>query len=55
MYIGLGRSFGKDTFWSLILLWLLGPIGILILAFDKSKYLGPGGSTTLIPQQPVAQ
>lgn len=65
LYIGLGRTFGKSPVWSLILLWLLGPIGIIILAFDKSTYTPPGTLSTpnsptsnnlppAIPQQPVA-
>lgn len=35
--IDLGRKFGKDPIFSVVLLWLLG-IGLLILAFDSSKY-----------------
>ncbi len=39
--IDMGKSFGKDTLFSLILLWLLTPIGYLILGFGDAQYLGP--------------
>jgi hypothetical protein len=54
LYVCLGKTFGKNPLWSFILLWILNPIGILILAFDKSKYLGHGGSSTPVIQQPVS-
>ncbi|MCA9949599.1 MAG: hypothetical protein KDE48_08140 [Anaerolineales bacterium] len=39
--IDMGTSFGKDTLFSLILLWLFTPIGYLILGFGDAQYQGP--------------
>lgn len=39
--IDMGKSFGKDTLFSLILLWLFTPIGYLILGFGDAQYQGP--------------
>lgn len=39
--IDMGTSFGKDTLFSLILLWLFTPIGYLILGFGDAQYMGP--------------
>jgi hypothetical protein len=38
--IDLGKAFGKDAGYSIILLWLFSLIGYLILGFGKDKYLG---------------
>jgi len=62
LYINLGRTFGKDAFWSIILLYILNPIGQLILGFGKSTYMATGAPLAsihnppqTIPQQPVSQ
>jgi hypothetical protein len=39
--IDAGKSFGKDTIYSVILLWFLTPIGFLILGFGDAEYQGP--------------
>jgi hypothetical protein len=41
--ISLGNSFGKGAAFSIFLLMCLSPIGMGILAFGGSPYLGPGG------------
>lgn len=45
VYWQLGKSFGKSSAFCLGLV-LLNGIFILILAFDKSKYIGPKGEPT---------
>jgi hypothetical protein len=40
--LDLGKSFGKSTLFSVLLL-ILFPIGWLIIGFDRSEYVGPGG------------
>ena len=44
--LDLGKSFGKGAMFSIFLLFLLAPIGFLILGFGQDKYLGPGGKST---------
>lgn len=38
--IDLGKAFGKDPVFSVILLWFFSIIGYLILGFGKDKYVG---------------
>ena len=44
----LGKSFGKDTGFSILALWLFSIVGYLMLGFGKDKYLGPKQS--VLPQ-----
>lgn len=39
--IDLGKAFGKDTVWSIFLLFFLHVVGLSILAFSKVKYTKP--------------
>jgi hypothetical protein len=39
--VDLARSFGRSTLFGVILLWLLGAIGFLILGFGSARYVGP--------------
>lgn len=41
LYLRLGQSFGKSTGWCIIFLWLLTPIGLLMLGFGNDYYEGP--------------
>ncbi len=41
--ISLGRSFGRSTAFSVLLLFFCQVIGLAILAFGNSRYEGPGG------------
>jgi hypothetical protein len=43
--LDLGKSFGKDPVFSIVLLWLFSIIGYLILGFGSDKYVGPGGQS----------
>lgn len=43
MALAVGKSYGKSALWSVICLWLLGPIGWLILGFGGARYRGPAG------------
>jgi len=38
--IDLGKAFGKDAAYSVVLLWFFSLIGYLMLGFGKDKYLG---------------
>jgi len=38
--IDLGKAFGKDAAYSVVLLWFFSIIGYLMLGFGKDKYLG---------------
>jgi hypothetical protein len=40
--IALGKTFGKSAVFSFFLLFLLSPIGMGILAFGDSRYVGTG-------------
>lgn len=51
--LDLGKSFGKSEVYSIILLWLLNPIGMLILAFGGDKYIGPRGQQAASPAAPA--
>jgi hypothetical protein len=44
--IDLGKSFGKSTAYSVVLLWLFSLVGYCLLAFGSDQYLGPGGNKT---------
>ncbi len=39
--IDMAKSFGKDTLYGVLLLWLFAPIGYLILGFSDAQYVGP--------------
>jgi ABC-type uncharacterized transport system permease subunit len=39
--IDLAKSFGKDTLYGVILLWLFAPVGYLLLGFGDAQYVGP--------------
>ncbi len=39
--IDVAKAFGKDTIFGLVLLFLLCPIGVLILGFGSAAYQGP--------------
>jgi hypothetical protein len=43
--LGFGRAFGKGGAFSFFLLFCFQIIGIAIIAFDSSRYVGPGGET----------
>jgi len=40
MALDLGKAFGKDAGFSIVLLWLFSIIGYLILGFGKAEYKG---------------
>ncbi len=42
--IDMAKSFGKDVVYGLLLLWLLAPIGYLILGFGDAEYQGPAAA-----------
>lgn len=44
---GAGRAFGKDGWFSFLLLWLFSPIGLLIIGYGNAQFRGPGGSPDL--------
>ncbi len=39
--LDMGKSFGKDSLYSILLLWLLTPLGYLMLGFGDAQYEGP--------------
>lgn len=39
--LDLAKAFGKSTLFGVVALWLLGPIGYLILGFSDAKYTQP--------------
>jgi len=39
--IDLAKSFGQSPVFGVVLLWLLGAIGWLVLGFGSAKYIGP--------------
>jgi len=43
--IDIAKSFGQSTVFGVVLLFLLGGIGYLILGFGNYRYLGPAGAT----------
>ena len=44
MSIDMAKSFGKDTAYGVLLLWLLNVIGYLILGFGSAEYQGPAAA-----------
>ncbi len=42
--IDMAKSFGKDVIYGILLLWLLAPIGYLILGFGDAEYQGPAAA-----------
>lgn len=42
--IDIAKSFGKDALYGVILLWLFGAIGYLILGFGDAQYQGPAAA-----------
>jgi Family of unknown function (DUF5684) len=42
--IEVAKSFGQSAAWGVVLLFLLGGIGYLMLGFGNYRYIGPGGS-----------
>ncbi|MBP7821142.1 signal peptidase I [Candidatus Saccharibacteria bacterium] len=47
--LDLGKSFGKDTVWSVFLLIVFQIIGYLMLGFGSSKYVGPAAAGGAAP------
>ena len=49
--IAFGKAYERSVLFSIIMLLFLSPIGLLIVGFGGSRYVGPGGSTApnLIP------
>jgi len=45
--LGCGRTFGKGAAFSLFLLWLLSPLGYLIIGYGRSNFVGDLGSQTM--------
>lgn len=43
--IDIAKAFGQSTVFGVILLFLLGGIGYLILGFGNYRYVGPAGAT----------
>jgi hypothetical protein len=43
--IDIAKSFGQSTVFGVVLLFLLGGVGYLILGFGNYRYLGPAGVT----------
>jgi len=39
--IDLAKHFGKSTVFGVVALWIFSAIGLLMLGFDDSKYVGP--------------
>ncbi|NKQ36732.1 MAG: DUF805 domain-containing protein [Chloroflexi bacterium] len=42
--IDMAKSFGKDALYGLLLLWILAPIGYLMLGFGDAEYQGPSAA-----------
>ena len=42
--VSLGKSFGRSTLFGILLLFFCSFIGLAILAFGGSRYIGPGGN-----------
>ena len=43
--LGLARVFGKSSVFGIVFLWLLNPVGLLILAFGSARYVGQDMAT----------
>ena len=39
--IDMAKSFGKDAVYGILLLWLIAPVGYLMLGFSDAEYQGP--------------
>ena len=39
--IDMAKSFGKDALYGILLLWLIAPVGYLMLGFSDAEYQGP--------------
>ena len=39
--IDMAKSFGKDTVFGILMLWLIAPVGYLMLGFGDAEYQGP--------------
>jgi hypothetical protein len=46
--IDLAKSFGQGAAFGLVLLFLLGGIGYLVLGFGNYRYLGPAGASAAV-------
>lgn len=57
--LDLGKSFGKDAVWSIVLLFLLAPLGHAVLGFSSAQYTGAAaasdGTTPMPPTIPPTQ
>jgi hypothetical protein len=47
--IDLARSFGRSTLFGVVMLFFFSAIGVLILAFGDSRYVGPAAASELPP------
>ncbi len=47
--IGCGRAFGRSAAFSVLLLWLLSPLGYFIIGYGRSGFLGKIGNQTAQP------
>ena len=45
--LGVGKAFEKGAAFSIFLLWLFAVIGLFIVGYGGSRYVGPGGKTAL--------
>jgi hypothetical protein len=43
--IDLAKSFGRSTLFGVVMLFFLSAIGVLILAFGSSRYVGPAAAS----------
>jgi hypothetical protein len=48
--LDIAKAFGRSVLFAILGLWLFTPIGILMLGFGKSQYIGVGN---VAPQQPT--
>jgi hypothetical protein len=52
--LNLAKSFGRSPVFGVVGLAIFSPIGMLMLAFGKSQYVGPGGVAAPVAAAPVA-
>jgi uncharacterized membrane protein YhaH (DUF805 family) len=45
--IDLARSFGRSSLFGVVMLWLLSAIGLLMLGFGGSRYVGPAATSKI--------
>ncbi|MCC7104298.1 MAG: hypothetical protein IT307_04080 [Chloroflexi bacterium] len=45
--IDLAHSFGRSTLFGVVMLWLLSAIGLLILGYGGSRYVGPAATSAV--------